>query len=79
MSHAAKMQLPYAAWPAEDRKRWSAANKSGVDPFDDLRTMPPILPSHLVGLYGEVTGGFSDLFRDTPPSAGLSTGDPIRS
>ena len=35
MTHAAKMQMPYANWPEEDQKRWSAANKFGVDPFDD--------------------------------------------
>jgi integrase/recombinase XerD len=35
MCHAAKMRLPYTAWPAEDRERWSAANKSGADSFDD--------------------------------------------
>jgi len=35
MTRASKMQLPYTAWPEEDRKRWSVANKSGADPFDD--------------------------------------------
>jgi integrase/recombinase XerD len=35
MARTTKMQLPYPAWPEEDRKRWSAANKAGADPFDD--------------------------------------------
>jgi integrase/recombinase XerD len=35
MARGAKMQMPYADWPGEDRKRWSAANKCGADPFDD--------------------------------------------
>jgi integrase/recombinase XerD len=35
MARAPNMQLPYPAWPEEDRKRWSAANKAGADPFDD--------------------------------------------
>jgi integrase/recombinase XerD len=35
MTHARKMQLPYAAWPAEDRKRWETANKAGADVLDD--------------------------------------------
>jgi len=29
------MQLPYATWPEEDRKRWGVVNMSGADPFDD--------------------------------------------
>jgi integrase len=35
MARAAKMQLPYTAWPEQDRERWSAANRRGADPFDD--------------------------------------------
>jgi integrase len=35
MTRARNMQLPYPNWPEEDRKRWSAANKSAADPFDD--------------------------------------------
>jgi integrase/recombinase XerD len=35
MKHAPKMQLPYASWPAEDQRRWSAANEVGADRFDD--------------------------------------------
>jgi integrase/recombinase XerD len=35
MTRAPNMQLHYATWPEEDRKRWAAANKSGADPFDD--------------------------------------------
>src|SRR4051812_15867971 len=35
MTRAKTLQLPYVAWPAEDRARWNAANKAGADPFDD--------------------------------------------
>jgi integrase len=35
MARASKMQLPLEDWPEDDRKRWSDANKSGIDPFDD--------------------------------------------
>ncbi len=35
MTRAPNMQIPYATWPEEDRKRWCAANKSGADVFDD--------------------------------------------
>jgi integrase/recombinase XerD len=31
----AKLYLPYAAWPEEDRTLWEAAFKPGNDPFDD--------------------------------------------
>jgi integrase/recombinase XerD len=59
MSHAAKMQLPYTDWPAEDRKRWSAANKSGADPFDDCGPAAHLAePSRraLRGSYGRFLG-----------------------
>ena len=35
MRHASKLYLPYAAWPADDRTRWDAAFKVGIDRFDD--------------------------------------------
>jgi integrase len=35
MKHAPKMQLPLAAWPEEDWKRWTSANQAGADRFDD--------------------------------------------
>lgn len=35
MARAPNMQLAYTAWPEEDHRRWSAANKSSADPFDD--------------------------------------------
>jgi integrase/recombinase XerD len=35
MARTPKIQLPFADWPEKDRKRWSAANKSGADPFED--------------------------------------------
>ena len=31
----AKLYLPYAAWPEDDRTRWEAAFKAGTDLFDD--------------------------------------------
>jgi integrase/recombinase XerD len=35
MARGPNTQLPYTVWPEEDRRRWRAANKTGVDPFDD--------------------------------------------
>jgi integrase/recombinase XerD len=35
MTRGVKIQLPFCDWPQHDRRRWSAANKSGVDIFDD--------------------------------------------
>src|SRR5262249_28067791 len=34
MTRAPDMQLPYTAWPEEDRKGWDTAFRAG-DPFDD--------------------------------------------
>jgi len=31
----ARLYLPYAAWPKDDRTRWEAAFKTGMDLFDD--------------------------------------------
>ena len=77
MVHAAKMQLPYPAWPEEDRKRWSAANKPGVDPFDDCgRAAHLAEPSRraLQGSYGRFLGFVSAKFPrllDCPPETRL--------
>jgi integrase/recombinase XerD len=35
MRRASKLHLPYADWPHDDRIRWEAAFKVGVDRFDD--------------------------------------------
>lgn len=35
MRHATSLYLPYADWPEDDRTRWEAAFKLGVDRFDD--------------------------------------------
>ena len=35
MKRARKLYLPYVAWPEEDRIRWEAAFKAGMDLFDD--------------------------------------------
>jgi integrase/recombinase XerD len=35
MQRATNLYLPYAAWPEDDRTRWEAAFKAGVDRFDD--------------------------------------------
>lgn len=38
MKRGPKIQLSYADWPKKDRARWSVANKSGADLFDDCGT-----------------------------------------
>jgi hypothetical protein len=35
MGRVHTIELPFADWPKEDRKLWTAANRSGADPFDD--------------------------------------------
>ena len=35
MARAHRMEVPLADWPTEGRKRWTDANRSGADPFDD--------------------------------------------
>jgi integrase/recombinase XerD len=62
MAHAAKFQLPYAEWPDQDRKRWSAVNETGVDIFDDGgRAAHLAEPSRraLKGSYGRFLGYLS--------------------
>ena len=69
MARASKMELPLPDWPEEDRKRWSDANKSGADPFDDCG-----LAAHLAersrralqGSYGRFLGFVS---AERPASA----------
>ena len=35
MWRRSNLYLPYAAWPEDDKTRWEAAFKTGVDPFDN--------------------------------------------
>ena len=35
MQRATNLYLAFAAWPEDDRTRWEAAFKTGVDRFDD--------------------------------------------
>jgi integrase len=53
------MELPLTDWPEEDRKRWTAANKSGVDPFDDCGPAAHLAECNrraLQGSYGRFLG-----------------------
>jgi integrase/recombinase XerD len=62
MTRARKMQVPLGLWPEEDRKRWTAANKSGADPFDDCGIAAHLAePSRraLQGSYGRFLGFIS--------------------
>jgi integrase len=59
MTRAPNMQLRYADWPAEDRTRWTAANRPGADPFDDCGPAAHLAePSrrNLQGSYGRFLG-----------------------
>jgi integrase/recombinase XerD len=77
MCHAAKMRLPYTAWPAEDRERWSAANKSGADSFDDCGPAAHLAePSRraLQGSYARFLGFLTSKhpgLLDSPPETRL--------
>jgi integrase/recombinase XerD len=77
MGHAAKMQMPYAAWPKEDRKRWRAANRSGADPFDDCGPAADLAePSRRAfqGSYGRFLGFLASKhpgLLDRPPETRL--------
>jgi integrase/recombinase XerD len=65
MARAPKMQLPYAIWPEEDRKRWCAANKSGADVFDDCGPAAHLAePTRraLQGSYGRFLGFISSKY-----------------
>jgi integrase/recombinase XerD len=75
MVRAPDIQLPYTVWPDEDRVRWDAANKSGIDPFDDNGPAAHLAePSRraLQGSYGRVLGFLaskhSDLLASPPES-----------
>lgn len=59
MARTPKMELPFADWPAEDRKRWSDANRSGADPFDDCGAAAHLAERSrraLQGSYGRFLG-----------------------
>jgi integrase/recombinase XerD len=59
MARAPDMQLPYANWPAEDRTRWTAANRPGADPFDDCGPAAHLAEPtrrNLQGSYGRFLG-----------------------
>jgi len=77
MVRATKMQLPYTAWPEEDRKRWSAANRRGADPFDDEGPAAELAgPSRraLQGSYGRFLGFLTSKhpgLLNRPPDARL--------
>jgi integrase/recombinase XerD len=54
-----RMELPFADWPEEDRKRWSDAIRSGADPFDDCGPAAHLAESSrraLQGSYGRFLG-----------------------
>ena len=52
MQRASNLYLPYAAWPEDDRTRWEAAFKAGVDRFDDCGPAAHLAePTRLTLLY----------------------------
>ena len=59
MDRVPRMELPFADWPEEDRKRWSDAIRSGADPFDDCGPAAHLAESSrraLQGSYGRFLG-----------------------
>src|ERR1700683_5531948 len=78
MARGPNMQLAYAAWPEEDRKRWSAANKPGADPFDDCEGAAHLAEASrraLQASYGRFLGFLAakhPLLLDRPPEARLN-------
>jgi integrase/recombinase XerD len=59
MARVPRMELPFADWPEEDRKRWSDAIRSGADPFDDCGPAAHLAESSrraLQGSYGRFLG-----------------------
>ena len=59
MARVPQMELPFADWPEEDRKRWSDAIRSGADPFDDCGPAAHLAESSrraLQGSYGRFLG-----------------------
>jgi hypothetical protein len=49
MKRARKLYLPYLAWPEEDRIRWEAAFKAGMDLFDGRGPAAHLAESHFGG------------------------------
>jgi hypothetical protein len=66
MTHAPKMQLPYAAWPREDRERWEAANKVGADVFDDCGPAAHLAEPTRLNLHGSYARLLGFLFLKHP-------------
>ncbi len=59
MARVPRMELPFADWPEEDRKRWSDAIRSGADPFDGCGPAAHLAESSrraLQGSYGRFLG-----------------------
>jgi integrase/recombinase XerD len=59
MARVPRMELPFADWPQQDRKRWSDAVRSGPDPFDDCGPAAHLAESSrraLQGSYGRFLG-----------------------
>jgi integrase len=53
MRCSSNLYLPYSAWPEDDRTRWEAAFKAGVDRFDDCGPAAHLSEStRLMLLYG---------------------------
>ena len=67
MKHAPKMQLALAAWPEEDRRRWTSVNQVGADRFDDCGRAAHLAEStrrNLQGCYGRFLGFVSLMHPD---------------
>jgi integrase/recombinase XerD len=63
MARVPRMELPFADWPQQDRKRWSDAVRSGSDPFDDCGPAAHLAESSrraLQGSYGRFLGFVSN-------------------
>jgi len=59
VARVSRIELPFADWPEEDRKRWSDAVRSGADPFDDCGPAAHLAESSrraLQGSYGRFLG-----------------------
>src|SRR5262245_30091832 len=80
MPRRPKMQLPLAAWPEEDRKRWNAAFRTGDDVLDDCGPAAHLADRTRQDLYysygcflGFLTAEYPDLLP-LPPGERLSPG-----
>ena len=77
MRRAPQMQVPFAAWPEEDRNSWTAALKAG-DPFDDCGSAAHLADStrqHLFYRYGCFLGFLTAEYPDLlalPPAERLT-------